>query len=137
MRRPIGFLGFVLLAVLTGWETYEFCVTNKGIRYFVSEPHRLLFVTSIALVGGGAVWALSRLSPAALRSLRLWTLAGFATCVTCFLAVFTACLVSFSPVVTDSGMWGWMAVTLGALVAVAGLLWFEFHQVWKQIRGAG
>lgn len=129
MCKPIVFRGFVLLAVLTGWEIYDFFVTNDGIRSFTSEPRRLLFVTGIALVGGGAVWAVGRLSTAAQRSLRLWALGGFATCVTCFL--FIACLIPFSPVVTDSGMWGWMAVTIGSLLAVAGLLWFEFHRVWK------
>ena len=132
MRKIPLILGLTLLAVLTVRDTYEFFVTDDGVGYFTSQPHRLFYVTIIGVVGGVLALAFSRLSPVARRAVRLLALGGFATCVTGLLAIFAARLASFSSMVTASGMWGWVVATLGSLSVVAVLLWFEFYLVWRR-----
>ena len=62
MRKIPLILGFMLLAILTVWETYDFFATNDGIGYFTSKPQRLLYIVGIGGVGGVAALAFSRLS---------------------------------------------------------------------------
>ena len=51
--RPVPLiLGLVLITGLIIHDVYEFFVTNEGIRYFSSEPQRLLNVTLLGVVGG-------------------------------------------------------------------------------------
>ena len=34
--------------------------------------------------------------------------------------------------VTEAGMWGWVAAGVVSLTLVAVVLWLEFRQVWRQ-----
>jgi hypothetical protein len=62
MRRLPLILGLALIVALTIWEIYDFFVTNEGVRYFSSEPGRLVYVVLLALAGGLVAFAISRLS---------------------------------------------------------------------------
>ena len=132
MRKIPLILGLMLLAGLTVHDTYQFFVTDDGVGYFTSQPHRLLYVAVIGVVGGVMALAFSRLSPVARRALRLVALGGFGACVTAFLAIFAARLASFASMVTDSGMWGWVIAALASLSMVAVLVWLEFCFVWRR-----
>ena len=132
MRKISLILGLALLAVLTVWEAYDFLVTNDGVGYFTSNPRRLLYVVAIGVGGGLLALAFSRVSPVTRRALRLAALGGFAACVTAFLAVFATRLASFAPMVTESGMWGWVVAALASLSVVAVLVWLEFYLVWRR-----
>jgi len=52
MRRIPLILGLVLITGLIIHDIYEFFVTNEGIRYFSSEPKRLLYVMLLGVAGG-------------------------------------------------------------------------------------
>lgn len=132
MQKIPLILGLMLLAALTVWEAYGFLVTNDGVGYFASHPRRLLYAVAIGVGGGFLTLAFSRVSPVTLRTLRLAALGGFAACVTLFLTIFATRLVSFAPMVTEAGMWGWVIAGLVSLLAVAALVWFEFYSVWRR-----
>ena len=132
MRRIPLILGLMLLAGLTVHDTYQFFVTDDGVGYFTSQPHRLLYVAVIGVAGGVMALALSRLSPVARRRLRLLALGGFAACLTAFLAIFATRLASFASMVTESGMWGWVIAAFASLSVVAVLVWLEFYWVWSR-----
>ena len=132
MRKLPFIFGIALLAVLIVWDTYDFFVTDDGVRYFTSQPRHLLSVAVLGVVGGVLALAFSRLSPVARRTLRLLALGGFATCVTGFLAIFGVRLASFASTVTESGMWVWVIAALASLSVIAVLIWLEFYLVWRR-----
>ena len=132
MRKIPLILGLTLLTILTVRDTYEFFMTDDGVGYFTSQPHRLLYVTIIGVVGGVLALAFSRLSPVARRTLRLVALGGFGMCITAFLAIFAARLASFTSMVTDSGLWGWVIAALVALSVATVLVWLEFYFAWRR-----
>ena len=70
MRRIPLILGLVLIAALIVHDVYEFFVTNEGIRYFSSEPSRLLYVILLGIAGGMVALGISRISPASQRKLK-------------------------------------------------------------------
>ena len=132
MRKIPLIIGLTLLAALTASETYEFFITNDGIGYFTSQPHRLLYIVGIGVVGGALALAFSRLSPVTRRTLRLAVLGGFGVCVTVFLATFAARLTSFTSMVTGAGAWAWVITALISLSVIAVLIWLEFYFVWRR-----
>ena len=132
MRKLPLMLGLMLLAVLTVWEAYDFLVTNDGVGYFTLHPRRLLYVVAIGVGGGLLAFGFSRLAPLPRRALKLAALGGFAACVTVFLIILAMRLASFAPMITESGMWGWVVTALASLTVVAVLVWLEFYSVWRQ-----
>lgn len=76
MRRLPLILGLTLIVAMTAWEVYRFFVTHEGIRYFSSEPRRLVLVILLGLAGGVVALGISRLSPGSQRTegVRPWRL---------------------------------------------------------------
>jgi len=113
-------------------EAYAFFVTNDGIRYFASQPSRLLMVAAISIIGGSLALAISRLTPFARRGLTLLTLGIVAALASCVLGLLAVSLLSFSSMITDAGTW---PLVLVAFLSVSGgvfLLWFEFFRVLRR-----
>ena len=132
MRKIPLILGLMLLVFLTIQDAYQFFVADDGVGYFTSQPSRLLYVAGIGVVGGIFALAFSRLSPVIRRTARLTTLGGFGACVTVFLAMFVARLVSFGSMITAAGRWGLVIGVLASLTVVAVLVWLEFYLVWRR-----
>ncbi len=132
MRRVPLILGLVLITALIIHDIYEFVVTNEGIRYFSSEPKRLLYVLLLGALGGLIALAISRLSPDSQRRLKLTGLGALGVSLTCGLAFFGFVIVSTGPMVRDAGMFWWVAVGLFGMGVAAGLVWLEFRQVLRQ-----
>jgi hypothetical protein len=135
MRRIPLILGLVLIAALIIHDVYEFLVTNEGIHYFSSEPRRLLYVMLFGIAGGIVAFGISRFSPASQRKLKLTALGGFGVLLVAALAFFEYLfhlLVETTP--NDTRMWGWIAAAFFSIAVVAGLVWLEFRQVWRQPR---
>ena len=88
MRGIPLILGLVLITGLIIHDIYEFFVTNEGIRYFSSDPRRLLYVMLLGVAGGFAAFGISRLSPASQRSLKLLALGGFGALLVVAVAFF-------------------------------------------------
>jgi peptidoglycan/LPS O-acetylase OafA/YrhL len=122
MRRLALILGLVLIAALTIQAGYDFILTSEGLRYFSSEPRRLLDVMFLGIAGGMIALGISRLSPASQRKLKLVALGGF----------LALALASAAATVTEAGMWGWAAAALVSLVVTAGSLYLEFRRVWRR-----
>jgi hypothetical protein len=136
MRRIPLILGLVLIAGLIIHDIYEFFVTNEGIRYFSSEPGRLLYVMLLGVAGGIVALGISRLSPASQRSLKLLALGGFGIFLVGAIPVFgyLLCLLGAGPIAWGVGMWGCIVAGFVAVAVSAWLVWLEFRQVWRQTR---
>lgn len=76
------------MTVMTVWEIYEFLVTNEGVRYFTSDPRRLLPVVFLGVAGGIVAFGVSRLSPRSQRILNLIALSIFGLFMLVVLGVF-------------------------------------------------
>ena len=132
MRKLSLIIGITLLEVAAALEFYDFFVTNEGIRYFASQPQRLLYVAAIAIAGGLLAVGINRIPPGRRRTLTLVALGGFASSLSCMAGMFALRLLSFSSIITESGMWGGVATALGAMSVMPVLLWLEFYIVWKR-----
>jgi hypothetical protein len=132
MRKIALIFGLMLGAGLTGNEVYHFFVTDDGVGYFTSQPHRLLYVASLGVIGGLMALAFNRVSLVVRRTLRLVTLGGFGASATAFLAIFAANTASLASMVKASGMSGWVIAALASLSIVTVLVWLEFYFVWRQ-----
>jgi hypothetical protein len=132
MRRLPLILGLAMIVALTVWELYDFFVTNEGVRYFSSEPRRLLYVVLLGLAGGLVAFGISRLSPGSQRTLKLTTLGTFGTLLLAVVGLFAYHLTWAAPMVTEAGTWGWIAAAFLSLAVLAVLVWFEFRQVWRR-----
>ena len=136
MRRMPLILGLVLITGLIIHDIYEFFVTNEGIRYFSSEPRRLLYVMLLGVVGGIVAFGISRLSPTSQRSLKLTALGGFGIFLVGAIAFFgyLLCLLGAGPIAWGAGMWGCIAAGFVSVAVTAWVVWLEFRQVWRQTR---
>lgn len=132
MRRLPLILGLALVVVLTIWEVYDFVVTNEGVRYFSSEPRRLAYVMILGLTGGLVAFGISRQSPGSQRTLMLTALGTFGVLLLGVLGLFAYHLTRAASIVSEAGMWGWMAAAIVSVAVLAGLVWFEFHQKWRR-----
>ena len=135
MRRIPLIVGLVLISGLIIHDIYEFFVTNEGIRYFSSEPSRLLYVMLLGLGGGIVAFGISRWSPASQRGLKLVALGGFGGLLVAAAAFFAylSCLLVAAPLI-EAHLWGWIAAAFCAVAIAAVLVWLEFRQVWRQTR---
>jgi hypothetical protein len=137
MRRIPLILGLVLITGLIIHDIYEFFVTNEGIRYFSSEPRRLLYVMLLGVVGGLVAFRISRLSPASQRSLKLLALGGFGTLLVVAVAFFGYLFYRLAVAGLQDGLgWVWTAwaVAFVPMTLAASMVWMEFRQVWRQTR---
>ncbi len=132
MRRLPLILGLALIVAGTVREVYDFFVTNEGIRYFSSEPRRLLYVLLLGVAGGMVAFGISRLSPGSQRTLKLAVLGTFGVFLIAGLGLFAYHLTWAAPMVTEAGMWGWIVALFTSFAVIAGLLWLEFRKVWRQ-----
>lgn len=137
MRRIPLIFGLVLIAGLIIHDIYEFFVTNEGIRYFSSEPRRLLYVMLLGVAGGFAAFGISRLSPVSQRSLKLLALGGFGILLVVAVAFFGYLFYRLAVAGLQDGLgWVWIAwaVAFVPMTVSAGMVWMEFRQVWRQTR---
>ncbi len=130
MKKLPLICGLALVTGLMIHDAYGFIVTDQGLRYYLSEPKRLLYVLGLALVGGVVAWVISRLSPQAQRGLRLLALGIFALALTAFLGLFVYFSLKLPDVMT-SGATGWLVSALVMFGSLAIVFWCEFVRVWK------
>ncbi len=137
MRRIPLIFGLVLVTGLILHDIYEFFVTNEGIRYFSSEPRRLLYAMLLGVVGAMVTLGISRLSPAPQRHLKLCALGGFGALLVVGVAFFGHLFHRLIGAERQDGLgWVWTAwaVAFVPMTVVAVLVWMEFRQVWRQTR---
>lgn len=132
MRRLSLTIALTVIVAMTIWEVYAFLVTNEGIRYFLSEPRRLVMVLLLGLAGGAVALGISRLSPSRQRILKLAALGTFGTVVLIGIAFLGYSLVHFAPLLSEAGSWGLIAAAFVAFLVMAALIWCEFRHVWRR-----
>ncbi len=126
---------FIIAAtLLVTWlvaDTVREFFVNETIQYFSSEPHGLLCVAAIAIIGGFVGLGFYRLSPRTQRHIRVSVWGAAAGTLTAFVVYFAFRLASLSSLVVDSGSsaWGMLAFLFSSAIAV--YLWFEFYRAWK------
>jgi hypothetical protein len=130
MRYISLIFGLAFFTVLTIRELYEVFVTSEGIRYFSSEPRRLLYVVLLAVAGGVVAFGISRFSPGSQRKLKLAALGAFGILLVGALAFFGYLIAM--PALSDSRAGGWIGFFF--LSMADALVWLEFRQVWRQTR---
>jgi ABC-type multidrug transport system permease subunit len=108
---------------------------NDPVHYFSEQPHQLLVVAAIAIVGGLITLMFYRLSPHWRRRAKLITLGFTAGLFTyggcCFSYLLAKFPYSLNWAMPHHLLYLLMAIALGMIV-VAGLLWFEFYQAVKK-----
>ena len=132
MRRLPLIIGLALIVALTIRDLYDFFVTNEGVRYFSSEPRRLVYMVLLGLAGGLVAFGISRLSPGAQRTLKLAALGTFGTLLLGVLGLFAYHLPWTSPMVSEAGIWGWIVAAFLSFAVLAVLVWIEFCLVWRR-----
>jgi H+/Cl- antiporter ClcA len=134
------FIARFIVIVALGWfvvfaiqDTIHDFTANHIVRYFREQPLFLLLVVAIGIAGGAVAFAFFRLSPRLQRRFKLLALGLAGSLVTLAGGYFSFWLAGLSPQL-DSAIGGnhtfW--IVLPCTIAVAGLLWFEFYQVFKK-----
>ena len=116
MRRIPLILGLVMITGLIIHDVYEFFATDEGIRYFSSDPRRLLYVMGLGVAGGIVALWISRMSPRSQRKLKLATLGGFGTLLFGGLACFGYLFYDLGVAAPMEALkWPWIAATIASL----------------------
>ena len=121
-----------LFAIFAIWDTAHDFVANDTFCYFAHQPDRLLFVATIAIVGGFAALFFYWLSPRLQRRVKLLVLGLAASIVTLFGSYFLFWLFSLPSQYLSSVQSYEVIVVPLFLIGVGGSLWFEFYQVFKR-----
>lgn len=129
MRRLLLILVPSLFVAMIAWELYDFLVTNNGVRYYSSEPRRLVVVVLLSIAAGIVAFGISRLSPGSQRSLKLATLGTLGIFLLCALGLSACFLVRADPMVGQRGIWVWVVVGFAVTAVLVGL---EFRHAWKR-----
>jgi hypothetical protein len=128
-------VGIVLAAAVTTFGIADAAhgfISSDGIHYFSEQPHRLLFVAVIGIVGGLIAFGFSALSPKLQRGVKLVLLGLGATFVLLgggYLSFqFVNLPVQLDPSIPRHIPWLLALGTMG----IAGVLLFEFYQVLRR-----
>lgn len=127
-------VALVFLVAMTGWEFYGFVVEDQGLRYFASDPRRLLLPLVIGVVGGVLALGVSQFSPGIKRNWKLAVLGGVAVLQTALLAglgmVARSVLTGEIPYL-DAATKRWLVAGLVSLAISGGFSWLELYRAWK------
>jgi len=126
MKKSASIFLVVAFAIFAVADFVHDFFANDTAHYFAEQPHRLLLVAAIGIVGGLLTLGFYRLSPGLQRRVKLLTLgleASFVTLACGWLAYRTA----------DFYFAGGHTLILALLSigAVAALLWVEFYLVFR------
>jgi len=126
-------------ACVVAWIFFDLVrefIANDTVRYFSSEPLRLLTVFIIAVAGGLTAYAFDRLPGGFQRYLKLVGLGFAAIGLTTFVGwlayEFAVSLTPINPRVTYSIGNQWVYITLFIFAAIAIYLWFEFYRTLRR-----
>src|SRR5205085_1610547 len=125
-------LTVLLFAAMITWSLYDWVINDEGIRYFASQPTRLLIVAGLGLLGGIVAWGLSHLSNSVRRTLALLVVGVLATVVTGVLAVIVCRMTTVVSLIVESGLTISVSSFIVLFAILAALIWLEFSRLWMQ-----
>ena len=130
MKKLVPILALAVVPALLIHDAYQFVVTDEGMRYYTSEPRRLLYVVCLALGGGLVALLLSRLSPQLQRGLKLSAIGLLGSAFTIFVGLFAFFGLRVTELLTlkDAAL---MATGFVAFGGMAAYFWFEFIHLWR------
>ena len=132
MKKPASIFLVVAFAIFAIADFVHDFIANDTAHYFSEQPHRLLLVAAIGIVGGLLVFGFYLLSPRLQRSAKLIALGLAGSFVVLSGSYFSFFLFSL-PAQLDSAIPRHMPLLmLLGTIAIAGLLWFEFYEVFKK-----
>jgi hypothetical protein len=123
----------VVVVIVAGAFLVHNVIANDTIHYFSEQPLRLWLVAAIGVVGGVTALIYYRLSSKIQRRLKLFTLgsaAGILTLFGCCLAYGSVVLQFGHPLPTPTVRL--LLVPPLCVIGAAGLLWFEFYQLFRR-----
>ena len=131
MKRLVGIILIVAFAIFAIADIIHDFIANDTIHYFSEQPHQLLLVAAIGIAGGLVAFGFSVLSPRSQRGVKLVALGSGGSFVMVAGGYFIYQVANL-PKLIDASLPRHMPwLLLVATVAIAGLCWFEFYQVWR------
>lgn len=129
MKRLVGIILALAFAVFAIADTIREFVADDTAHYYSEQPHRLLLIAAIGIVGGLVAFGFSALSPRLQRRAKLVALGSGGVFVMLAGGYFAFRFVGLPPEL-HSGIPRHMPLTLlSCSTVIAGLLWFEFYQI--------
>jgi hypothetical protein len=131
MKRSAGIILVVAFTILATADIVHEFIASDGVRYYSQQPHRLLLVALIGIIGGLVAFGFVALSPPVQRRAKLVALAAGGSFV--LLAGGYLCYrVASLPALFDASLpWHMPWLLLLAIIFIVGLLWFEFYHVFR------
>ena len=130
MKKWFAIVAIVLFAIFAITDTVHGFIANNTIGYFAEQPHRLVLVAIIGIVGGIAALIFDKLSSKAKRSVKLFVVGSVASCLTFFAGYFLFMFVDV-PLAIKINV-GHLMLIPSCLGLIAAVLWFEFYQVFRK-----
>jgi hypothetical protein len=124
VKRFCLLIAVVVFAIFAITDVVHDIIVNDPVHYFAEQPHQLLVVALIAIVGGLLTLLFYRLSPHSQRRVKLFTLGLAASFVTVCGLYF---VFQFARLQAFSGYT--LALALLCVGVVAALLWLEFYHL--------
>jgi hypothetical protein len=131
MKRLLGIIFVVAFTIFAIADIIHDFIASDGVYYFSAQPHRLLLVALIGITGGLVAFSFSALSPHLQRRAKLVALASGGSFVMLAGGYFSYRVASLPAQIDSSLPWHMPWLLLLSIIAIAGLLWFEFYQVFR------
>jgi len=121
----------IIFAIFAVTDLVHDFVSNDPIGYFSAEPHRLLYVVVIAVIGGFAALGFSQLSPRAKRHVQVFAWGSAASALTTIASYLASCFFSISSFIIESGSTAWILFVPLIFIGIAVYFWLGFYQTLK------
>ena len=129
MKRPVAIILVAAFVVFCVADSIHGFVSSDGFHYFSDQPHRLLLVGAIGILGGLAVFGFSLLSQRLQRRAKLIALGSGGSLVVLAGICFAFFFDNLRPELRSAIPRHTLLSILACSLFIAGLLWLEFYQV--------
>ena len=129
-----GWSIIIAATLVTAWllvDTVREFFANETVRYFSSDPYRLLYVAAIGIAGGFAALGFVRLPARAQQQVRVFSRGAAASALTVIGGYFVFCFYSLSSFIAESGNAIGVLFVLLILACIVAYLWLEFYRASK------
>jgi hypothetical protein len=128
MKRFVGIILVLAFFIFCIVDSIHGFLSSDGLHYFLEQPHRLLLVAVIGIVGGLTALGLSAWSQRLQRTLKLIALGLGGSLVLLAGCYFGLQFVNLPPELHSAIPPHTVLTILLCGVYIAGLVWFEFFQ---------